>query len=68
MANGLRRLSQYCEYGDFLEEMLHDLLVSGMNHDRTEQQLLSEGASLTLQKMLDIALLVESEIRQAAAI
>ena len=27
MANGLRRLSQYCEYGDFLEEMLHDLLV-----------------------------------------
>ena len=39
-----------------------------MNHDRTEQQSLSEGASLTLQKMLDIALLVESAIRQAAAI
>ena len=50
MADELRRLSQYCKYGDFLEKMLRDRLAEGINHDRTQQQLLSEGASLTLQK------------------
>ena len=29
----LRRLSQYCEYGDSLESMLQDRLVCGINHD-----------------------------------
>ena len=33
----LRRLSQYCEYGDSLESMLRDRLVCGVNHDRTQQ-------------------------------
>ena len=64
----VRRLSQYCECGDSLEEMLCDRLVCGVNHKRTQQRLLSEGASLTLQKALDIALLLESAIRQATAI
>ena len=40
------RLLRVWEYGDFLEEMLRDRLVWGRNHERTEQKLLSEGASL----------------------
>ena len=60
----LRPLSQHCEYGDSLEEMLRDRLVCGVNHKRTQQRLLGEGASLTLQKALDIALSLESAIRQ----
>ena len=64
----LRRLSQYCEYGNSLDSMLRDRLVCGINHDRTQQRLLSEGATLTLQKALDISLSLESAIQQSAII
>ena len=33
----LRRLGQYCEYGDSLDSMFRDRLVCGINHDRTQQ-------------------------------
>ena len=62
----LRRLSQYCEYGDSLECILQDRLVCGVNHDRTQQRLLSEGATLTLQKAMDVSLSLESAIKQSA--
>ena len=62
----LRRLSQYCEHGDSVESMLGDRLVCGVNHDRMQQRLLSEGANLTLQKAMDISLSLESAIRQSA--
>ena len=64
----LRRCSQYCEYGNSLENMLRDRLVCGINHDRTQQRLLSEGASLSLEKAIDISLSLESAIKQAAVI
>ena len=64
----LRRLSQYCEYGDSLDSMLRDRLVCGINHDRTQQRLLSEGGNLSLQKAMDISLSLESVIKQAAVI
>ena len=32
----LRRLSQYCKYGNSLDSMLRDRLVCGINHDRTQ--------------------------------
>ena len=64
----LRRLSQYCKYGDSLDSMLRDRLVCGINHDRTQQRLLSEGANLSLQKAMDISLSLESAIKQAASI
>ena len=64
----LRRLSQYCEYNDSLDSILRDRLVCGINHDRTQQRLLSEGENLSLQKAMDISLSLESAIRQAAAI
>ena len=64
----LRRPSQYCEYGDSLDSVLRDRLVCGINHDRTQQRLLSEGGNLSLQKAMDISLSLESVIKQAAVI
>ena len=64
----LRRLSQYCKHGDSLKSMLRDSLVCGINHDRMQQRLLSEGAKLSLQKAMDILLSLESAIKQEAAI
>ena len=64
----LRRLSQYCEYSDSLDSILRDRLVCGINHDRTQQSLLSEKANLSLEKVMDISLSLESAIKQAAAI
>ena len=60
----LPHLSQYCKYGDSLEEMLRDKLVCGVNHERTQQRLLNEGASLTLRKAIDIAVSLEPAIPQ----
>ena len=48
--------------------MLRDWLVCGVNHEQTQQQLLSEGPSLTLQKALDISLALESGINQDSII
>ena len=64
----LRRLSQYCEYGNSLDSMFRDCLVCGINHDRRQQRLLSEGANLSLQKTMDISLSLESAKKQAAVI
>ena len=62
----LRRLSQYYEYGDSLDSMLRDCLVCGINHDCTQQRLLSEGANLSLQKVMDISLSPESAITSSS--
>ena len=48
--------------------MLRDWLVCGVNHEQTQQQLLSEGPSLTLQKALDISLALESGVNQDSII
>ena len=42
----LQRLTQYCDYGTVLKEMLGDKLVCGVNHSQIQQKLLSEGSSL----------------------
>ena len=62
----LRRLTDHCDYQDQLEDMLRDLLVCGIKHERIQQHLLSEGDSLTLQRALDIAHSMESAIHQAS--
>ena len=64
----LRRLSQYCEYGNFLDSMLRDCLVCGINHDHMQQRSLSEGANFPLQKVMDISLSLEYAIKQAVVI
>ena len=41
----LRKLTEYYEYGESLNDMLRDRLVCGINHERTQQRLLSEGST-----------------------
>lgn len=48
--------------------MLHDRLVCGINHERAQQWLLSQDASLNLEKASDITLFLESANRQVVAI
>ena len=48
--------------------MLRDRLVCGINHERAQQCLFSEGSTLTLRKALDIALSLESAISQTVVI
>ncbi|RUS83602.1 hypothetical protein EGW08_008656 [Elysia chlorotica] len=55
----LKRLSEFCEYNDSLEEMLRDRLVCGINDSRIQQRLLSE-RQLTFAKTLEIAQAMEA--------
>ena len=64
----LRRLTEFCDYGEALEDMLRDRLVCGVNHERIQKRLLREDPSLALQKVLDISLALESAINQASII
>ena len=64
----LRRLTQYCDYGTVLNDMLRDRLVCGVNHSHIQRKLLSEGSSLTLEKALSIAISVEAAIKQSLLI
>ena len=63
----LWKLTEYCEYGKSLN-MLRDRLVCGINHERAQRCLFSEGSTLTLRKALDIALSLESAISQTVVI
>ena len=54
----LRRLSEFCNYGDKLEEHIRDRLVCGIRDNRIQRRLLSEG-NLTLKKAVEISIGVE---------
>ena len=60
----LRKLSEYCEYGEILEDMLCDRLVCGLAERRVQQRLLAEG-DLTFDKALKIAQAMELAERDA---
>ena len=62
----LRRLTEHCQYGISLGDMLHDCFVCGMNHERIQQKLLSEGATLTLERVLVIAQALEAATDQSS--
>ena len=64
----LRRLTEHCNYGATLPDMLRDRLVCGVVHERIQQKLLSEGEGVTLDKATNIALSMESAIAQASEI
>ena len=64
----LRIMTEFCGYGEALEDMLRDRLVCGINDQRLQQWLLGEGSKLNLKKALDISLGMESAIRHATAI
>ena len=63
----LRRLTEYCEYGAVLDDMLRDRLVCGVRHERIQQKLLSED-KLTLKKATQITQSMESAVAQASEI
>ena len=58
----LRKLAEFCEFGDSLEDMLRDRMVCGISDKRIQRRLLGE-ADLTYQKAYDLATVMESGIR-----
>ena len=51
----LRRLSEFCNFGEVLEDMIRDRLVCGIRDDAIQKRLLSE-SKLTYDKAVEIAL------------
>ena len=51
----LRKMTVYCEFGDFLEEAVRDRFICGMNNAGIRKRLLSE-IDLTLEKATTLAL------------
>ena len=60
----LRQLTEHCNYGATLEEMLRDRIVGGINDERLQRRMLAE-SDLTFQKALDLAQAYESATKNA---
>ena len=60
----LRRLSENCEFGSTLEEMLRDRLVCGTSDNRIQRRLLAE-PKLSLKRALDLAIAIETSEKDA---
>ena len=60
----LRKLTEFCEFGETLEDMLRDRLVYGINDGRVQHLLLAE-SKLTFEKALEIAQAMELADRDA---
>ena len=60
----LRQLSELCEFGDKLNEMLRDRLVCGINDSRIQRPLLSE-PELTPKKAFELAQALETVDKDA---
>ena len=63
----LRHLSEHCEFGITLDEMLRDRLVCGVRDIRIQRRLLAE-PKLTLNWALDLALAIEAADKDASEI
>ena len=59
---GLRKLSEHCNFGESLEDMLRDRLVCGINNQQIQKRLLAE-PDLKYQKAVELALAMESASR-----
>ena len=59
----LRKLSEKCEFGEYLEQVLRDQLVCGLVSEKIQQRLLSE-AKLSLKKAFEIAKSMETAHRE----
>lgn len=65
----LRKLSEFCEFGEFLNQALRDRLVCGLSSVATQRKLLAED-KLDLKKAMDVAIsmeLAENEARKLKA-
>ena len=51
----LRQLSEHCDFGTVLDDMLRDRLVCGINNDTIQRRLLGETPPLTFKKALGIS-------------
>ena len=58
----LRKLSEFCDFGDNLDDMLRDRLVCGINDRRIQTKLLSE-RNLTFDKALEISQATEAAVQ-----
>lgn len=56
----LRSMCEDCRLGTFLDEMLRDKLVVGVNDDNIQRRLLAEKDTITFNEALNIALNMES--------
>ena len=59
---GLRNLSEHCNFGESLEDMLRDRLVCGINNNQIQKRFLAETV-LNFQKAVEFALAMESASR-----
>ena len=60
----LRALSEYCNFGSTLEDMLQDRLVCGINNDVLQRKLLSE-SKLKYEKAVELATSHETAAKDA---
>ena len=60
----LRELTQFCEFGDSLEDMLRDRLICGVNDERLQRRLLAE-PQLTFKKAMELSQTFESSMQDA---
>ena len=57
-------MTEHCEFGDTLEDMLRDRLVCGICNDSMQRRLLAE-PKLTFKKAYELATAMESAARDA---
>ena len=60
-----RKLTEFCEFGNFLNEALRDRFVCGLTSELIQKRLLSED-NLTYDKAVKIALAMESAIKDSS--
>ena len=60
----LRLLSEHCQFGDTLSDMLRYRIVCGINDQRIQRRLLAE-SNLTLTKAMELSLAMESADKDA---
>ena len=63
----LRALSTYCEFGEMLEDMLHDRIVCGISDTRIQRRLLAE-PRLTYAKAVQLSQSMEAAERNSKTI
>ena len=61
----IRKLAEYCEFADNLNDALRDRLVCGLRSEQIQKRLLSE-ATLTLDTACEISLAMETAARDAS--
>ena len=62
----LRKLSEFCKFGDTLNDTLRDRIVCGLQNEHIQQRLLAQNDDLTYEQALDIALAMEAATKDAS--